>query len=192
MLKIIFNENKFDYPTITSFGLYADTSNPHFYSWPRWVFNKDGKPVPLKLTEHAVKQIVPHGDYCYNRDGVCPFWAKHPDKPKQENGYCSLLMIGDWEEKTHSLLWDQCKECGINDSDDYGYSEWKRDILRILSNEIFCKEVGHTTHTEIIPDIDDECLYMDLIPLLHDMGYFTYVERNTDKPNKLVISIHPL
>jgi hypothetical protein len=33
------------------------------------------------------------------------------------DGYCKYLERGDWElEAGHSLLWDQCKACGIKDN----------------------------------------------------------------------------
>jgi len=64
--------------------------------------------------------FIPHGIYCYTwlRSGgteVCPYWSKHDDKPHQMNGYCSYLERGDWGGQSLSLLWDQCKECGINE-----------------------------------------------------------------------------
>lgn len=42
----------------------------------------------------------------------CPHWGKDPTKPDQENGYCTLLGINDWDGGT--LLWDQVKECDFN------------------------------------------------------------------------------
>jgi len=71
---------------------------------------------------------IPQGVYCYTllsveinqKEGfklnkkVCPYWSLDPERPSQENGYCSFLKKGDWELKS-GLLWDQCKECGIND-----------------------------------------------------------------------------
>ena len=69
----------------------------------------------------------------------CPYWDTDDEKPYQYNGYCWFLMKGDWEingekewvnTKTgetqtgeelgmpFSLLWDQCKECGINYDED--------------------------------------------------------------------------
>lgn len=74
---------------------------------------------------------IPKGLYCYrplgpgyeDADGkfrypvdLCPYWAVDPAKPEQENGYCAFLRLADWEDNggiTH--LWDQVKECGIND-----------------------------------------------------------------------------
>lgn len=58
---------------------------------------------------------IPKGPYCYDDRGLCPFWEKRKDKPYQEDGYCHYLNFGDWESETFSLLWDQVKECGIND-----------------------------------------------------------------------------
>ena len=72
---------------------------------------------------------------------VCPYWDYDETKHEQECGYCHFIGKGDWEtnastEKTITnmktgekfspsemlitigLLWDQCKECGINDNFD--------------------------------------------------------------------------
>lgn len=91
-----------------------------------------------------VLKSVPNGPYCYKLDDVqtseenkppvfnlksCPFWSINKNMPYQNNGYCSLLDLGDWmdddrniytEEKTGKnmhigLLWDQVKACGINE-----------------------------------------------------------------------------
>lgn len=73
--------------------------------------------------------VIPKGSYCYTirsvdmsngniKANVCPYWSKDYSKPDQGNGYCSYLELGDWMENGTSLLWDQCKECGINDDDD--------------------------------------------------------------------------
>ena len=69
--------------------------------------------------------VIPHGLYCYTdieneknwsyKFKVCPYWELRADKPVQENGYCHYLQTGDWEYKDSSMLWDQVKECGIND-----------------------------------------------------------------------------
>lgn len=71
------------------------------------------------------KYKIPHGNYCYVPIGwqgckykisPCPYWSKDPSKPEQQNGYCSYLGYGDWhEDKGFGLLWDQVKECGINE-----------------------------------------------------------------------------
>jgi len=66
----------------------------------------------------------------------CPFWDADEARPEQECGYCHYLKRGDWDinsqggtiinmktgEHIHldyypfgGLLWDMCKECGIND-----------------------------------------------------------------------------
>lgn len=70
-----------------------------------------------------VYKAIPRGDYCYriikHMPGGsfitwdCPMWSMRPDKPHQENGYCLWLGKGDWEENEPTLLWDQCKECGL-------------------------------------------------------------------------------
>ena len=92
--------------------------------------------------------VIPKGLYCYDENGKCPYWSMRKNKPYQFNGYCSFIGKGDWQlnkeyAKTTiikqspdkkdigkffdeiyndfplSLLWDQCKECGINEGDDY-------------------------------------------------------------------------
>ncbi|RWL23438.1 MAG: hypothetical protein EOR63_32125 [Mesorhizobium sp.] len=75
--------------------------------------------------------VIPKGVYCYRPLGpghedaegnfrypieLCPYWAMDPSKPHQENGYCAFTKLADWEDNggiTH--LWDQVKECGIDD-----------------------------------------------------------------------------
>lgn len=71
-------------------------------------------------------KAIPEGMYCYTPapegfiDGrlkitLCPFWRRIPTRHLQENGYCLYMQKGDWGDKGTWLLWDQCKECGIND-----------------------------------------------------------------------------
>jgi hypothetical protein len=81
--------------------------------------------LPLKDTS-----VIPEGPYCYNilsgwkrkPDGtpyyetsMCPYWSLRSDKPNQMNGYCSFLEKGDWQDDGTMLLWDQVKECQINE-----------------------------------------------------------------------------
>ncbi len=76
------------------------------------------------------------------RSKVCPYWEIRRDLPRQVNGYCRYLDITDEENNNNpdsefictvkgtgekrivkapdmpfgtSLLWDQCKECGIKE-----------------------------------------------------------------------------
>lgn len=85
------------------------------------------------------QEHIPHGMYCYNSEGLCPFWDKELSKPHQENGYCHFLKKGDWDINAEGgritdlktgetfeldyypfggLLWDQVKECGVHDEID--------------------------------------------------------------------------
>ena len=41
--------------------------------------------------------IIPHGMYCYDDKGICPYWSIKEDLPEQENGYCSFLEKSDYE-----------------------------------------------------------------------------------------------
>ena len=76
----------------------------------------------IEITESRVRQLVPRGVYCYDANGTCPFWSRFDGiYPSQSNGYCALMERGDWmsiENGGTSLLWDQCKECGINMPDE--------------------------------------------------------------------------
>lgn len=67
---------------------------------------------------------IPYGPYCYRISSVdkvvfithvCPYWSKDHTKPDEMNGYCSYLKCGDWEHEGIGLLWDQVKECGVNE-----------------------------------------------------------------------------
>ena len=63
------------------------------------------------------ESCIPRGLCCYGYNGLrCPYWSIRLDKPEQLNGYCDFLEIGDWQKDAYfSLLWDQVKECGINE-----------------------------------------------------------------------------
>ncbi len=76
----------------------------------------------MKINKHIIKnpeRYIPKGMYCYIRNDnekiICPFWDIDKTKPEQENGYCYYLKKGDWENEGFNLLWDQCKECGVNE-----------------------------------------------------------------------------
>lgn len=58
-------------------------------------------------------ESIPQGNYCYDSDGICPYWEIKKNKPKQNNGYCNFLKKGDWQLGYNSLLWDMCKECNV-------------------------------------------------------------------------------
>ena len=88
----------------------------------------------MKLVD---KSLIPIGLYCYDENGICPYWDTIEGMPYQESGYCHYLKKGDWDfnsEKSWkltypekgsemqsaneiglpmSLLWDQCKMCDI-------------------------------------------------------------------------------
>jgi len=60
---------------------------------------------------------IPKGPYCYDENGLCPHWQKLNDT-EGPNAYCHYLKMSDRDieniECVLSLLWDQCKECGVN------------------------------------------------------------------------------
>lgn len=73
------------------------------------------------------KSSIPSGPYCYEIVGadsktgriktvLCPYFSIDRTKPYQMNGHCSYLGYGDWDDNTgFGLLWDQVKECGVNE-----------------------------------------------------------------------------
>jgi len=86
------------------------------------IFDESNNDSPLlksvRLTHEQAVQLIPEGEYCYTRDTDgkiqrCPFWDIFKQMPKQDNGFCHFLNEGDWQSEGISLLWDQCKECGI-------------------------------------------------------------------------------
>lgn len=89
---------------------------------PEHKFKKIPETRTIRMDDEFVKRVVPHGIYCYDKNGLCPFWDKFEEiYPEQSNGYCAFLERGDWMDSKNGgtfLLWDQCKECGINTEDD--------------------------------------------------------------------------
>lgn len=78
------------------------------------------------------ESVIPKGLYCSG----CPYQDYDDSQPSQSNGFCWFLGKGDWDFNQEvkwqsretgevesadeiglpmSLLWDGCKECGIND-----------------------------------------------------------------------------
>lgn len=72
------------------------------------------------------RSVIPEGMYCYVpvsvTNGVikikkCPYWdLKHNNKLKGKVGKCGFLQLTDDEIGNQAgLLFDYCKECGINE-----------------------------------------------------------------------------
>ena len=72
----------------------------------------------IRTREELLKKVIPHGDYCYDKHGCCPFWEKWDHLPDQGSGYCFYLETGDFTKNGTMLLWDQIKCCGINNTED--------------------------------------------------------------------------
>jgi len=66
-----------------------------------------------------LRNSIPTGPYCHGENGLCPFWDIDVNAEEQDNGYCHLLQIGDSDDGSFGLLWDQCKACDINFDDDF-------------------------------------------------------------------------
>jgi hypothetical protein len=78
--------------------------------------------------------VIPTGPYCYNITGphyedadgnirlptkTCPYWAMKRRADGDDVGYCAHLKCADDDEEPGwGLLFDQVKECGINDPDE--------------------------------------------------------------------------
>lgn len=98
--------------------------------------------IPKGMYCYKVVHMFPKNHRYYwraTKHVLCPYWRKIEDRPDQENGWCDYLGKGDTElikTKTSiisyvaphftdlkvgdeiegiSLLWDKCKECGINE-----------------------------------------------------------------------------
>lgn len=69
----------------------------------------------------VVTDRIPRGFYCYSYDENnnlvrCPFW----NYVTEHNAYCEFLDADDdtLHRRGHlGMLWDQIKECGINEPD---------------------------------------------------------------------------
>jgi len=78
------------------------------------------------------KLVVPKGVYCYKirkidydntlsdgkpiiRTNRCPYWSWDRRYPDEDVGYCKYLNLSDRDENSNGLIWDQIKECGVND-----------------------------------------------------------------------------
>ena len=91
-----------------------------------------------RLAKINDRSFIPQGMYCHgpltqegvNENGfpilkahkMCPYWSNDPNLPDQANGVCSFMGLRDGDIDSLGnqvwLLWDQVKECGINDEDD--------------------------------------------------------------------------
>jgi hypothetical protein len=71
------------------------------------------------MVDNNIRTIdgIPHGDYCYDEHGVCPYWSR-VKRPDGEYGYCA--KTGD---EDCVILWDQCKTCGINEPEESEYEQ---------------------------------------------------------------------
>ena len=96
----------------------------------------------MMLSELYSEACIPKGWYCYtpyktiyrkNRMPtrvvtLCPYWRWRRLRRRQMNGYCKFLRAGDWQKDGPFLLWDQVKECGINEFTDEELEEiWNED-----------------------------------------------------------------
>lgn len=70
-----------------------------------------------KLRYEKGESVIPCGGYCYDNNGRCPYWDWAENHEEQNNGFCWFIGKGDWFGDGCGLLWDQCKECGVNEPD---------------------------------------------------------------------------
>ena len=97
-------------------GLYYDDTVLNPFACPISLKNKYAE-IYLEAKKIAMleKSAIPEGPYCYQSKQVCPYLGKNKKQQVQQNGYCRLIRKMDWVDDT--LLWDQVKECGINNDD---------------------------------------------------------------------------
>ena len=82
--------------------------------------------VSIEEALQEPEKWIPNGIYCYIPSSnskatgyLCPFWDRNESKPYAENGICHYSQVeDDWDKEYLTLLWDMCKECGINDDCD--------------------------------------------------------------------------
>lgn len=68
-------------------------------------------------------ESIPQGGYCYDEEGLCPYWTINKNKPHQMNGYCHFMKKGDWHFDGLSLIWNRVKECTIfTEINEYNYN----------------------------------------------------------------------
>lgn len=102
--------------------------------------SEDNSIKRLPLNKQNILDMVPKSDWCFTHQNgeifkCCPFWTLIKEFPKQSNGYCSLMEVGDfmdYENNGTSLLWDQVKECGINPADERDYFKSDEDYQKFL------------------------------------------------------------
>jgi Fe-S-cluster containining protein len=78
--------------------------------------------VDREMYKHPERYIPKDTMYCYDTEPGhsfktfrrCPFHRRFDFLPEQENGYCYFLNKSDVDLDGWGLLWDECKECGIN------------------------------------------------------------------------------
>lgn len=110
------------------------------------------------LSKEEKEKLIPKGMYCYDKNGNCPLWDCDEELPNQMNGYCHYLEKGDMtltdeavvtdndgnvltdEQKWElpfgfGLLWDQCKECDLNDYTDEEYEEMEKEYRENLNKK---------------------------------------------------------
>jgi uncharacterized protein YqeY len=90
------------------------------------------------------KSKIPSGMYCYSKENgtyrPCPYWKNITDSKVPDIIWCEVMQRGDtsnldensfnklvdayesedavYEKYPYTMLWDQNKECGINDEID--------------------------------------------------------------------------
>ena len=96
-------------------------------SWVK-MFNNIREIIQLSEEEYdnLASLLIPTGPYCYDENGVCPYWHKDKDNAV----ICTFMDVCDytkcseeyWKglsetDKAESsiILWDQCKICGMNE-----------------------------------------------------------------------------
>jgi len=57
------------------------------------------------------ESLIPEGGFCNDGRKVCPYWQHSGDI-----GICDLLGVSDDDPESFGALWDQRKECKINNS----------------------------------------------------------------------------
>lgn len=136
---------------------------------------------------------IPRGPYCYSHTGrvvisnvyigwdgerhtgghyfkpeiaPCPFWEGRDNG----NAYCAYLKESSEYGDFGNLLWDQVKECGVNDEDDFTYLD-----ENYPQNALTCTELRAKRTPEFI-----ESLVLILVDSPHNSFIYDGVEYTLD------------
>ena len=120
-----FNELKSTYKVTNNCSIFQPTEDIanwilediRFIDRPKYKVEDIKVDVSNCLTPNGLLRTdcVPEGPYCYRNDKKCPYLYFSQNYDKQICGYCAFLNKSGWQDNGTFLLWDECKECNLNE-----------------------------------------------------------------------------